>query len=126
MKGNYSKQLITPTVKKIEDADTAFKVLYGHVQSLTDTLNQVLTGGLSLQPTESNLPLNLVRVRVTSGVPKAFPGYGASIVFVSDNAIVEKYSYRLIAEKSLEITVLFDDDKSHDVVLLIVNERLPA
>lgn len=126
MKTSFSKQLIKPKIAKIEDVDNAFIVLYGHIQSLTDSLNQVVNGGLSLSRTEKNLPLNLVRARVSSGISRTIPGYGASIVFVSDNAIVDKFAYRAIADNLLEITVLFDDDKEHDIVFLVVNERLPT
>jgi hypothetical protein len=63
---------------------------------------------------------------VSSGISKAIPGYGAAIVFVGDNAIIDKFAYRTINDNLLEITVLFDDDKAHDVVFLIVNEKLPS
>ncbi len=126
MKINYSKQLVKSPIKTVEDADKSIGALYGHIQSLTDTLTQVVGGGLSLDRAESNLPLNLVRARVSSGIPRTIPGYGASIVFVADNAIVDKFAYRSIGEKSLEITMLFDDDKAHDVVFLVINEKLPT
>lgn len=126
MKTNFSKQLVKQPIKTIEDADKAITFLYGHIQSLTDSLNQVVAGGLSLSRSEGNLPINLYRVGVNSGVSLTIPGYGASIVFVGDNAIVEKFAYRTISENLLEITILFDDDSNHDVVFLIVNEKLPS
>ena len=126
MKSNYSRQLVKPAIKSIEDADKTIGFLYGHIQSLTDTLNQVLAGGLSLSRSEGNLPLNLVRARVSSGISRTIPGYGAAIVYVGDNAIVDKFAYRAVGENSLEITVLFDDDKPHDIVFLIINEKLPS
>jgi hypothetical protein len=126
MKINYSKQLVKPPIKSIEDADKAIGTLYGHIQSLTDTLTQVVGGGLSLARGENNLPMNMLRVSVTSGIPRTIQAYGAAILFVGDNAIIDKFAYRSIGEKSLEITVLFDDDKSHDVVFLIVTEKLPT
>lgn len=126
MKTNFSKQLVKQQIKTIEDADKAITFLYGHIQSLTDSLNQVVDGGLSLSRNEGNLPVNLVRARVSSGISRTIPGYGATIVYVGDNAIVDKFAYRTISENLLEITILFDDDKQHDVVFLIVNERLPT
>lgn len=126
MKTTFSKQLVKPQIKTIEDADKAITFLYGHIQSLTDSLNQVVAGGLSLSRTERNLPLNLVKTRVSSGISTTIPGYGATIVFVQDNAIIDKFAYRTIGDNLLEITVLFDDDKAHDIVFLIVNERLPT
>lgn len=126
MKTNFSKQLVKPEVKTVEDADKAITFLYAHIQSLTDALNQVVDGGLSLARSERNLPLNLVKARVSSGISRTIPGYGAAIVFVSDNAIIDKFAYRSIGDNLLEITVLFDDDKQHDIVFLIVNERLPT
>lgn len=125
MKTNFSRQLVKPEVKKIEDADKAITFLYGHIQSLTDTINEIVDGGLSLSRTERNLPLNLVSARVSSGISRTIPGYGATIVFVSDNAIVDRFAYKTVADNLLEITVLFDDDKPHDIVFLVVNERLP-
>jgi len=125
MKTNFSKQLVKPSIKTIEDADKAITSLYGHIQSMTDSLNQIVGGGLSLNRSESNLPIYTIRSRVTSGSAKTIPGYGATIIFVGDNAIVDRFAYRSVSENLLEITVLFDDDKSHDVVFLIVNERLP-
>lgn len=126
MKTNFSKQLVKPTIKTVEDADKAITFLFGHIQSLTDSLNEVVDGGLSLNRGESNLPMYTLRSRVTSGSSKTIPGYGAAIIFVGDNAIVDKFAYRSVGDNLLEITVLFDDDKTHDVVFLIVNERLPA
>jgi len=126
MKTNFSKQLVKPEIKKIEDADKALGVLYGHIQSLTDTINQIVGGGLSLDRSEKNLPLAMVKSRVQSGGSTIIPGYGATILYVSDNAIIDRFAYRTVGDNSLEITVLFDDNKSHDVVFLIVNERLPS
>ncbi len=126
MKTNFSKQLVKQPIKTIEDADKAITFLYGHIQSLTDSLNQVVAGGLSLSRSEGNLPINLVRARVSSGTSRTIPGYGATIVHVGDNAIVDKFAYRTIGENLLEITILFDDDSNHDVVFLIVNEKLPS
>lgn len=126
MKTSFSKQLVKPQIKTLEDADKAFIFLYGHIQSLTDSLNQVVNNGLSLNRFENNLPLNLVRARVSSGISRTIPGYGATIVHVSDNAIVDKFAYRTVNDNLLEITVLFDDNKDHDIVFLIVNERLPT
>lgn len=126
MKTSYTKQLVKPQIKTIEDADKAITFLYGHIQSLTDSLTQVVNGGLSLNKSEQNLPITLIRARVNSGVSRTIPGYGATIVFVQDNAIVEKFAYRTVADNLLEITVLFDDNKTHDIVFLIVNERLPT
>lgn len=126
MKTNFSKQLVKPTIKTVEDADKAIAFLYGHIQSLTDSLIQVVNGGLSLKRNDSNLPIQLVRVSLSSGISGTLPGYGAAIVFVSDNAIVDKFAYRSISENLLEITVLFDDNKPHDIVFLIVNEKLPG
>lgn len=126
MKTNYSKQLIKGPVKSIEDAENVINYLFGHVQSLTDTINQIVAGGLSLSRTEKNLPLTLIKASVTSGISRTIPGYGAAIVFVSDNAIVDKFAYRTISENLLEITILFDDDKTHEVVFLAVNEKLPS
>lgn len=126
MKTNFSKQLVKPDIKKIEDADKAITFLYGHIQSLTDTINQIVGGGLSLSRTERNLPLSLISARVSSGISRTIPGYGASIVYVSDNAIVDRFAYKTVADNLLEITVLFDDDKPHDIVFLVVNERLPT
>jgi hypothetical protein len=126
MKTNYSKQLVKPDIKTIDDANNVISFLYGHIQSLTDNMTQIVSGGLSLSRAENNLPLQLIRVRVSSGIPKTIPGYGASIVYVGDNAIVDKFAYRSIGDNSLEITVLFDDDEPHDIVFLIVNEKLPS
>jgi light-regulated signal transduction histidine kinase (bacteriophytochrome) len=126
MKTNFPKQLVKPQIKTVEEADKAIAFLYGHVQSMTDTLIQVVNGGLSLSRNDSNLPLQLVRARVSSGISRTIPGYGASIAYVGDNAIVDKFAYRQVNENFLEITVLFDDDKTHDVVFLIVTERLPT
>lgn len=126
MKTNFSKQLVKPDIKKIEDADKAITFLYGHIQSLTDTINQIVGGGLSLSRTERNLPLSLISVRVSSGISRTISGYGASIVYVSDNAIVDRFAYKTVDDNLLEITVLFDDDKPHDIVFLVVNERLPT
>lgn len=126
MKTNFSKQLVKPAIKTVEEADKAISFLYGHVQSLTDTLNQVVNGGLSLSRTDGNLPIQIVRARVSSGISRTLTGYGATIVYVSDNAIVDKFAYRSVSDNLLEITVLFDDDKTHDVVFLIVNEKLPG
>lgn len=126
MKTNFSKQLVKPTIKTVEDADKAITFLFGHIQSLTDSLNQVVNGGLSLNRGEQNLPVYTLRTQVTSGSAKTIPGYGAAIVFVGDNAIVDRFAYRSIGDNLLEITVLFDDDRTHDVVFLIVNERLPS
>jgi hypothetical protein len=119
MKTSFPKQLVTPTVKSIEDANKAITFLYNHAQFLTDSLNQVVSGGLSLNPSEGNLPISLIRTRLSSGVSSTIPGYGATIVFVGDNAIIDKFAYRTIRDNLLEITVLFDDDKAHDVVFLI-------
>lgn len=126
MKTNFSKQLVKPAIKTVEDADKAIAFLFGHIQSLTDSLNQVVNGGLSLSRSDSNLPIYTIRSRVTSGTSKTIPGHGAAIVYVGDNAIVDKFAYRSIGDNLLEITVLFDDDKTHDVVFLIVNEKLPG
>lgn len=126
MKTNFSKQLVKPQITTTEEADKAITFLYGHIQSLTDTINQIVGGGLSLSRTEQNLPLNLVRARVSSGISRTIPGYGASIVYAADGASVESFSYRTISDNSLEITVVFNDDKTHDIVFLVVNERLPT
>lgn len=126
MKTNFSKQLLKPQIKSIEDADKAFSVLYSHIQSMTDLVTQIIAGGLSLNRAEGNLPISTIRARISSGVPRTIPGYGAAIVFVGDNAIVDKFAYRSIGDNLLEITVLFDDDKPHDIVFLIVNEKLPG
>lgn len=125
MKTNFSKQLVKPQIKTIEDADKTITFLYGHIQSLTDALNQVVNGGLSLSRQDKNLPITLIRSRISSGIPSTIPGYGAAIAFVSDNAIIDKFAYRTVGDNSLEITVLFDDNGTHDVVFLSVNERLP-
>lgn len=125
MKTNFSKQLVKPQIKTIEDIDKTINFLYGHIQSLTDAINQIVAGGLSLDRFEKNLPLNLIKTTVTSGNSIIIPGYGASVVFVSDRAIIEKIAYTTLNDNSLEITILFDDDKSHDVIFLVVNERLP-
>jgi hypothetical protein len=126
MKPNFSKQLIKPPIKNIEDADKAITYLLGHIQSMTDTIGLMLNGGLTLNRSDNNLPVYMIRTRVSSGISKAIPGYGAAIVFVGDNAIIDKFAYRTINDNLLEITVLFDDDKAHDVVFLIVNEKLPS
>lgn len=125
MKTNFSKQLVKPQIKTVEDADKAISFLYGHIQSLTDTLNQVVNGGLSLNRQEKNLPITLVKTRITSGISSTIPGYGAAIAFVGDNAIIDKFAYRTVGNNSLEITVLFDDNGTHDIVFLSINERLP-
>lgn len=126
MKTNFSKQLVKPPIKTVEDADKAITFLVGHIQTLTDSINQIVGGGLSLDRSDANLPIYTLRSRVTSGSSKTIPGYGAAIVFVGDNAIVDKFAYRSIGDNLLEITVLFDDDKTHDVVFLIIGERLPG
>lgn len=126
MKTNFTKQLVKPEIKKIEDADKAIGVLYGHVQSITDAINQIVAGGLSLDRYEKNLPLTMIKSRVQSGSSTIISGYGASIVYVSDKAIVDRFAYRSVGDNSLEITVLFDDDKTHDVVFLVINEKLPG
>lgn len=126
MKTNFSKQLVKAEIKKIEDVDKAYAYLLGHVQSLTDALNQVVDGGLSLNRADKNLPISMIRARVSSGISRTIPGYGATIVYVGDNAIVDKFAYRTVADNLLEITVLFDDDKQHDIVFLVVNEKLPG
>lgn len=125
MKTNFSKQLVKPEIKTIEDADKTIAFLYGHIQSLTDALNQVVNGGLSLSRVDKNLPITLIRTRVSSGLPTQIPGYGAALVFVGDNAIIDRFAYRTVGDNLLELTVLFDDNGTHDVVLLSVNERLP-
>ena len=125
MKTNFSKQLVKPQIKTVEEADKAISFLYGHIQSLTDALNQVVDGGLSLNRNDKNLPISLVRTRVSSGQPTKIPGYGAALVFVGDNAIIDRFAYRTVGDNLLELTVLFDDNGTHDVVLLSVNERLP-
>lgn len=126
MKTNFSKQLVKPEIKKIEDVDKTIAFLYGHIQSLTDAIEQIVDGGLSLDRSERNLPLTTIRTRVSSGVSKTIPGYGAAIIYVSDNAIVDRFAYKTVSDNLLEITVLFDDDKQHDIVFLVVNERLPT
>jgi hypothetical protein len=126
MKTNFSKQLVKPQIKTVEDADASISFLYGHIQTLTDTIGQIVAGGLSLSKTDGNLPIQLIRARVSSGISRTISGYGASIVFVSDNAIVDKFAYRTITDNLLEITILFDDDGTHDVVFLSIKERLPV
>lgn len=126
MKPNFSKQLVKPPIKTLEDADKAITYLLGHIQSMTDTISLMLNGGLTLSRSDNNLPVYTIRTRVSSGISKAIPGYGAAIVFVGDNAIVDKFAYRSVNDNLLEITILFDDNKAHDVVFLIVNEKLPT
>jgi hypothetical protein len=125
MKTNYSKQLVTPNMKTLEDSHKAIQFLYGHIQSLTDSLEQVVNGGLSLSVRDQNLPIATLRARLSSGNPTVIPAYGAAIIYVSDNAIVDRFAYRTVGQKSLEVTVLFDDNGIHDIVFLVVNERLP-
>ena len=125
MKTNYSKQLVTPQMKTLEDSHKAITFLYGHIQSLTDSLEQVVNGGLSLNVREQNLPIATLRARLSSGSPTLIPAYGAAIIYVGDNAIVDRFAYRSVGQKSLEVTVLFDDNGIHDIVFLVVNERLP-
>lgn len=125
MKTNYSKQLVTPDMKTLEDSHRAIQFLYGHIQSLTDSLEQVVNGGLSLSVRDQNLPIATLRARLSSGSPTVIPAYGAAIIYVSDNAIVDRFAYRTVGQKSLEVTVLFDDNGIHDIVFLVVNERLP-
>ena len=126
MKPSFSKQLIKGEIKTLEDADKVINYFYNHIQTLTDTIGLMLNGGLTLNRSDNNLPLYTIRTRVSSGISKAIPGYGASIVFVGDNAIVDKFAYRSVNDNLLEITILFDDNKAHDVVFLIVNEKLPT
>lgn len=126
MKTNFSKQLVKQPIKSIEDADKTITNLIGHIQSLTDVIDQIVAGGLSLNRSEQNLPLSLIRTRVNSGISKTIPGYGASVVYVSDKSSISSFSYKTISDNLLEITVIFDDDKPHDIVFLIVNERLPT
>lgn len=125
MKFNFSKNLVKPQINTIEDIDRTLNYLYQHTQSLTDTLIQVINGGLSLSREDSNLPISILKSRLTSGIPVSIPAYGATIVYVGDNAIIDKFAYRTVGQKNLEVTVLFDDDGTHDIVFLVVNERLP-
>ncbi len=125
MKTNYSKQLVTPELKTLEDSHKAIKFLYGHIQSLTDSLERVVNGGLSLNAQDQNLPIGTIRARLSSGISTLIPGYGAAIIYVGDNAIVDRFAYRTVGQKSVEVTVLFDDNGTHDIVFLVVNERLP-
>lgn len=63
MKTNFSKQLVKQPIKTIEDADKAITFLYGHIQSLTDSLNQVVAGVfLSADPREIYQLILFVRV----------------------------------------------------------------
>lgn len=126
MKTNFSNQLVKPEIKKIEDADKAFGFLYGHIQSMTDIINEIVQGGLSLNRFEHNLPIVTVKSRIRSGGSTIIPGYGAAILYVSDQASINQFTYRTIGDNSLEITVVFNDDKTHDIVFLVVNERLPT
>lgn len=125
MKINFSKQIIKPSIKTVEDVDKAFSFLYSHIQSLTDCVSQIVSGNLSLNINEKNLPIALVKVSMVSGIPKTIPGYGATIIYVGDNAIIDRFAYKTISNNLLEITVLFDDNKQHDVVFLTVREKLP-
>lgn len=125
MKINFPRQIIKPPIKTIEDADKAFSFLYSHIQSINDCLIQIVSGNLSLNLNEKNLPLSLVKVNMVSGISKTISGYGATIIYVGDNAIIDKFAYKTIGDNLLEITVLFDDNKQHDIVFLTVREKLP-
>jgi len=125
MKINFPRQIIKPPIKTIEDVDKTISFLYSHIQSINDCLIQIVSGNLSLSINEKNLPLALVKITMSSGLPRTVVGYGATVIYVSDNAIIDKFAYRSIGDNLLEVTVLFDDDKQHDVVFLTIREKLP-
>jgi hypothetical protein len=113
MKRKFNKTIVKPTGDNTKDILAIFNML----QTLSDDLSSVIDGKLSMS--DGNLPFQLYKRNVTSGVPFEVTGFSIAIVSSSSNCL--SFKTNLLNFNLLQVTITLEEPTS-DVIFLIITE----